>query len=148
MKIIRNFALLRAAVLLVLALGLSSSHANAENMLVGSFSLPADTHWGRTVLPAGDYTVTVESEGAFPMVTVRSADGKWAGMFLAQSISETKNSGTPVLTLTREGDGLYVSSLAVGAMQEVLEYRVPKTAEASTIASGQSGTVMTAASHH
>ncbi len=150
MKMIRNFAWLRAAVLMAVALTLSASHAAAASLLQGRFKLPTEAHWGLTVLPAGEYSFTVESVGSFPMVAVRAIDGKCAGMFLAQSISKAKDFGEPVLTLTREGGEMFVSSLAIGEMEVVLEYRIPKVAEAPTMgmSTQPSPPVVVAASHH
>jgi uncharacterized membrane protein len=150
MKMIRNFAWLRAAVLMAVALALSASHAAAGSLLQGRFKLPTEAHWGLTVLPAGEYSFTVESVGSFPMVAVRAIDGKCAGMFQAQSISKAKDSGEPVLTLTREGGEMFVSSLAIGEMEVVLEYRIPKVAEAPTMgmSTQPSQPVVVAASHH
>jgi hypothetical protein len=150
MKMIGKFAGLRAVLLMAVALTLSASHAAAESLLQGRFKLPTEAHWGLTVLPAGEYSFTVESVGSFPMVAVRSIDGKCAGMFQAQSISQAKDSGQPVLTLTREGGEMFVSSLAIGEMQVVLEYRIPKVAEAPAMgmSTQPSQPVVVAASHH
>lgn len=47
--------------------------ANAETFH-GTFTLPYEVHWGRTVLPAGNYSITMEEFNA--PVIVRSASGK------------------------------------------------------------------------
>ncbi len=150
MKMMRKFQGLQAVVLMAVALTLSASHVAAESLLRGRFQLPTEAHWGLTVLPAGGYSFTVESVGSFPMVAVRSSDGKCAGIFQAQSISQAKDSGQPVLTLTREGGEMFVSSLALGEMQVVLEYRIPKVAAtpAMGMSTQTSPPVVVAASHH
>jgi hypothetical protein len=149
MKMTRKFAWLRAVVLMAAALTLSASHLAAESLLQGRFKLPTEAHWGLTVLPAGEYSFAVQSVGSFPMVSVRSIDGKCAGMFQAQSISQAKDSGEPVLTLTREGSEMFVSSLSIGEMQVVLEYRVPKVAATPALGMAtQPSPVVVAAAHH
>jgi len=40
----------------------------------GTFTLPYEVHWGRTVLPAGNYAITMD--GFNSPVIVRSASGK------------------------------------------------------------------------
>ena len=67
------------------------------------------------------------------MVVVRSIDGKCAAMFQAQSITQAKDSEQSVLTLTREGSEMFVSSLSIGEMQVVFEYRIPKVAAAPAL---------------
>ena len=34
--------------------------ANAQSAFSGKFTLPYEVHWGRTVLPAGDYTIRMD----------------------------------------------------------------------------------------
>ncbi len=41
------------------AIGLTASSLGAADV-VGSFTLPAETHWGTVILPAGDYTFTLD----------------------------------------------------------------------------------------
>ena len=122
MKMIPKFAWLRAVVRMAVALTLSASHAGAESSLQHRFKLSSEAHWGLAVLPAGEYSFTLDSVGSFPMVVVRSIDGKCAGMFQAQSITQAKDSEQSVLTLTREGGEMFVSSLAIGEMQVVVPY--------------------------
>ncbi len=131
MKTIRKFALVLP--LMAAALSLSVSHAAAQSIERGAFTLPVEARWGSAVLPAGSYEFSVDTAGAHPLVMVRSADGKIAGMFLARSISSPKTEDSQVLTLTKLGDTMYVSSLQLIDMG-VLEYSAPKVAASPTVA--------------
>jgi hypothetical protein len=134
MKTIRKFAFVRALVLIAGALSLSTSYAAAQAVQRGTFNLPVEAHWGISVLPAGAYSFTVESMSSYPLVTVRSADGKAVGMFVARSVSPSTESGGQLLTLTRRGEEMYVSSLQLSDLQVVLEYSLPKAAQSPAVA--------------
>jgi hypothetical protein len=54
MKNLRNFVVLFSIVLGAMA-------ANAQPALHGKFQLTSETRWGKAVLPAGEYTFTIDS---------------------------------------------------------------------------------------
>ena len=119
-----------ALALLALGLGISTSRAAAQSMATGTFTLPVEAHWGRAVLPAGDYSFAVDQQSARPIVTVRRADGKSMGLFLSRSVTQIAESGAQSLTLTRAGDEMFVSSLQLGVVGLELDYSSPKVLEA------------------
>ena len=47
---------------LVTLLGLTAAGARAETVMRGTFSLPEQAYWGDTLLPAGNYTLSVAKE--------------------------------------------------------------------------------------
>lgn len=53
----------------VAALGLTTTPLQAA-ALVGSFTLPSQTNWGLGVLPAGDYTFTLDQASTKGRITV------------------------------------------------------------------------------
>jgi hypothetical protein len=130
MKTIGKFSF--AVMLLAAGLGLSASSAAAQSIASGTFKLPVQAHWGMAVLPAGDYSFAVEIRGSGPMVSIRTAEGKCAGLFFSRSVTEVAESGSQSLTLTRLGDEAFVSSFHLGTIGMVLDYNVPK--EASMVA--------------
>ncbi len=134
MKTIRRFSFVRVLLLMAAALSLSTSYAAAESSERGTFTLPTEAHWGITVLPAGTYSFTVESMGSYPTITVRSSDGKVSGMFVATAVLSMEESGKQLLTLTRRGDEMYVSSFQLSDEGVVLEYTLPKATESAAVA--------------
>jgi hypothetical protein len=56
-----KFTVLRLLVLGVLAAGLNAMPASAQTFR-GKFTLSSATRWGQVVLPAGDYSFTVDKE--------------------------------------------------------------------------------------
>ena len=48
--------------------------ANAAPTFSGKFTFPYEVHWGRTVLPAGNYSITIDRFE--PAAIVRSTNGK------------------------------------------------------------------------
>jgi len=67
-----TFLKLSAAVLAVLAV--SESSASAQSLTV-SFTLPHEVTWGKSVLPAGDYTITVDSPRRPALVRSQAGQG-------------------------------------------------------------------------
>jgi hypothetical protein len=136
MKNIGKFSF--AVLLLAVSLGFSAPQAAADSMLSGTFKLPMQAHWGTAVLPAGDYSYTVEMHGSGPVVAIRTADGKCSGLFFARSVSTVAESGVQSLTLTHVGTDTFVSSFQLGAIGLSLDYSMPKqvTAIAQKAATG------------
>ncbi len=60
----RNLKLFTKLGAATLALGALAISGNAQDAYQGKFTLPFETHWGSTTLPAGDYTFTLPSNGA------------------------------------------------------------------------------------
>ena len=113
----RTFTLLRAV--LLGTVGLSSSLAGAQS---GTFKLPTQARWGNVSLPAGDYSYSVETEPVGKITTIRSQEGKWGAMVLAQSVSEPLTVNNQ-LVLTKRGEQLYVSALCLKDPGMVLNYQ-------------------------
>jgi hypothetical protein len=57
----RFVKLLRKAGVVVLFLAGLATGGNAQSACQGKFTLPFETHWGGTTLPAGDYTFALPS---------------------------------------------------------------------------------------
>jgi hypothetical protein len=141
----------KAVLLMAASLSLSPTLASAQSALVGTFKLPMTAHWSQAVLPAGEYSFYVELLGAGPLVTVRSADRKWAAMFICRSTSPVEEGTTNHnLLLVRRGEEMFVSSFRLSELGLELEYNLPKVAATNTVASlsehrGQSATLATSA---
>jgi hypothetical protein len=131
MKAIRKFSPVGAGWWIITALALSTALAGAQSSLHGTFDLPMAVHWGKSILPAGEYSFTVEILATAPVVTVHSADSKWAAMFLPQALSQAPETPNPELLLTNRGGAMFVSSFRLGELGMALNYAVPKPTEAA-----------------
>ncbi|MFZ0519612.1 MAG: hypothetical protein WAL95_01230 [Candidatus Acidiferrales bacterium] len=114
----------------VLLLGLLSSTvvpiaAHADS-ITGRFTLTSEAHWGRTVLPPGEYTYSISAEDVMPMVIVRSAKGDIGAFIFPTSISDARKGEMDNLVLEKTNDGMVVTSLYVKDKGVVLHYRMPK----------------------
>lgn len=71
----------------------NAQSANAQ----GAFRLQHEVHWGKAVLAAGDYSLTVDSRmthGDTTYVVVRSADGKKVAVVMATVIGKPEPGGS------------------------------------------------------
>ena len=75
-KTIRRAIELRLFALVLLATCAFAAAANAQSFSA-RFTLPFETHWGKNVLPAGNYTMSLNSQTNVALI--RSADGKTVG---------------------------------------------------------------------
>ena len=114
----------------VLLLGLLSSTAvpmaaHADSV-TGRFTLTSEAHWGRTVLPPGEYTYSISAEDVMPIVIVRSVRGDIGAFVFPTSISDAHRGDMDKLVLEKTNVGMVVTSLYVKDKGVVLHYRVPK----------------------
>ena len=84
----------------------------------GKFALPRDVRWGAAVLPAGDYSYTVQHHAA-GMVTVRGLKGGPSVIVLASSVSMADSTATPRIMLKQRGDEWIVTSMMGGDGEEL-----------------------------
>ena len=83
--------------------------ANAHPGFAGKFTLPFEVHWGKAVLPAGDYVIRMDSTSA--PATISSASGSQAMVYTEfPTIADSLKGGT-YLTITTQGNESTVRSL-------------------------------------
>ena len=122
MKTNRN--LLVASILgAVLAISLCAGLASAQVAFRGKFTLPYDVSWQSTVLPAGEYSFTMESPARPVRIIVRGM-GK-AAIIMAQGISLRSTEKASALTVERRGGKRVVRSLQLAPLSLVLNYQAP-----------------------
>jgi hypothetical protein len=118
MKNIRNFALL----ILVVAAAIG---ANAQNSFTGKVQLTSEVRWGKSVLPAGEYSISIPSFEAPVRVILHSMDGKTAAIAMAD-ISDVEPGGSYIL-VTGTGSERQVRSMNLPQLGRSLVY-APLTA--------------------
>ena len=96
MRSIRNLVPLKLLLLVSFFICQIPCVANAQGTNVqGKFRLQDEVHWGQAVLPAGEYSLTIDStKDNTPFVVVRSADGKKAAFALATATGIPEPSGS------------------------------------------------------
>jgi hypothetical protein len=110
--------------LLVLALCFSAGLGKAQNAYEGKFTLPFEAHWGRAVLPAGDYTILMRSATEQYLLFVRG-EGKTA-IIMAQGTSTKTVSDNSHLTVVNTGGNQAITELAAGQLGLTFSYATPK----------------------
>jgi hypothetical protein len=130
MKSIYSITFLKivALTIAVVAVSVCPAHAQATE---GKFTLAHDVHWGNTIVPAGDYSFTINSSNSYgipSLLTLRKSNGKVIAMISPTASSKTHYSENAELVLTREGEERFVSSLYLGELGIVLNYPQPPAA--------------------
>ncbi len=147
----QNFRMVKLLVLALLAAAFSTSRASAQECcpepdsfnppavssssklastknVEGKFTLPFDTHWGETVLPAGDYSLRIESVNAPAVVSVRGVGERTPRARITAS-RIGRDSATDQSTLMverRRGKGI-VHSLYLAELGQVFYYSAAET---------------------
>jgi len=103
-----------------------SSHAAAQPVTAGKFTLSSAAKWGTVVLPAGNYTFAVEDGVSPPTVTIFAADGTGKGMVIPAFVSEISRADTGKLTLEVIDGQTVVTALYVEHLGYVLHYNPDK----------------------
>jgi hypothetical protein len=127
----RSFSLVKTLVLVVGALCLSAGLATAQSAMKGEFTLPSEIHWGRAVLPAGQYSFDLASTSAPQVIHIRG-EGVHV-MLMAQAVGDRPVPTDSALVLVRQGDSSFVRSLRLAPLGISLYYAQPK-GEAPTVA--------------
>lgn len=113
-----------AAVLAVLALGLSPSLAKAQEYQ-GKFTLPFEAQWGSAVLAPGDYTFEIASTAPH-MVSLRGEERKTVLIVPFPTPEEKVGSNQSKLTLVDNGVRYVVHSFEAVELGQTFEYPVAK----------------------
>ncbi len=107
MKTLRSFSLA------VLAFGVLAAFpiAGHAQSVAGKFTLPHEAHWGRAVLPAGEYEVRVESVNYPARLVIQRSDRTTAALVMPATVSPANQPGTSRLDLVDTGEGAFVSAM-------------------------------------
>jgi hypothetical protein len=123
MKIRRNWLLAGVAIGLV-AFGIGASRTVAQVAFRGSFTLPYEVHWNNSVLPAGDYTFTLQSTRWPARMILQGPNG--STFIQAMAISDHNTSQHSTLTVQRRGGARFVRDLYLADYGRSLSYWEPK----------------------
>ena len=114
MKNIRNFVVLFSIVAGAVA-------ANAQATLHGKFQLASETRWGKAVLPAGEYSLTIESAQQPLRIIIQAVNGKASAMAFADTSVDAAPGGS-YLFITGSGADRMVRSLNLPQLRRSLVY--------------------------
>lgn len=94
----------------LLALAATTFTANAQDARA-KFTLTHEVRWQKTMLPAGTYTISVES-GTMPRAVIASETGKREAIITVPTFAEYSSScKSSSVTLVRNGESWDVSSV-------------------------------------
>jgi L,D-peptidoglycan transpeptidase YkuD (ErfK/YbiS/YcfS/YnhG family) len=132
-KNIRNFVVL-FSIVMAAVLG------NAQTALHGKFQLTSQARWGKAVLPAGQYSFTIESTQQPVRMVIQSADGKTGAIAQAETSGQASPGGSYIF-ITGTGTDRMVRSVNLPQLGTALVYKPLTTHERETLYSSASQTV-------
>ncbi|HSZ20916.1 MAG TPA: hypothetical protein VK770_14065 [Candidatus Acidoferrum sp.] len=129
-KTIRQRIEVRLFTAVLLATFAFAAAANAQTFSA-TFTLPFEAHWGKNVLPPGNYRITMNP--LTNVALIRSVDGKTAG-FTPIPITASSNKGATALSVMVRGNQRLVRSLNLPAHGITLIYVPATSAEREILA--------------
>lgn len=129
-KTIRHAIEVRIFAIVLLATCAFAAAANAQT-IAARFTLPFEVHWGKNVLPPGDYMISIDSPANVALY--RSADGKTVG-FTPIPVKNSIDKGTAALFVMVHGNDRMVRSLNLPARGVSLIYTPATSAEREMLA--------------
>jgi len=113
--------------------------ANAQPIFAGKFTWPYEVHWGQAVLPAGDYSIRMDSVAGPAMI--RPASGSSA-VYTQFPITADSEKGGTYLTLTIQANERRVRSVNLPALGKSVIFTPLTKSERETLAkAGEINTV-------
>jgi hypothetical protein len=100
--------------------------ANAQfSAFEGKFTLPYETHWGKAVLPAGDYVLTFTNDNTQPKLMIRDAKGLLIVAYERTDVRDDSTKGPSALVIGTQGTRRAVQSLRIAELGETFVYERP-----------------------
>ncbi len=106
-KTMRHAIEVRLFAVVLLATCAFAAAANAQT-IAAKFTLPFEVHWGKNVLPPGEYTISMDSLANVALV--RSANGNTVGLTPIPIQAKSDKGGTALFVMVR-GNERVVRSL-------------------------------------
>lgn len=133
MKSMRSFSAVKTLFLALFMAGLFPGLAHAQETAAGKFTLSFETRWGNTILPAGDYSLTMPSTTLWGFVMVRrEPQGDPVAFVRADTWEEASSADPSKLILERRGEELIVRALYLRDKGYVFNFTV-REAKAKTL---------------
>ena len=118
---IRGSQVLAAALLMSLFFIAASQAQTDLVVFAGKFTLTDKVLWGKTVLPPGDYTISIGSTSMPTFALVRESKGRPVARFVSRIDGERTSAGNALLIREKDGQ-LRVYSLALRSLGRVVVY--------------------------
>lgn len=133
MTTVRKFAY--TTLLALTTLSFAPSPAFAQEPAQGKFTLSHDVHWGKAVVPAGDYGFSFDPAAAPRILSLSKRNGSRAGFLIMVPFTEESGaSDVSRILLRTTGDGSYVSMMQLPAFGVTLDFDVPSHPASKQIA--------------
>jgi len=117
-----------------LALGLTTVQANAEEILKGTFELPAAVYWGNTLLQPGQYTIWMSTEGRdIAHIPTLHISGEGVNFTLLSVGKPVRESGRNYLEIAEIGGTPVVRAFDSGLLGESFTFGVTKNVKNKTL---------------
>jgi hypothetical protein len=134
MNTIRSWRGVGFLALALLVMALAPASASAQSVFKGHFTLPVETVWGSAILPAGEYSFTMESLASPYTITVRG-ENNTAMINVTGGIKQHEGTGQSVLVIARRNGRAAVNRVYLEPLGTTFYYG-PEKGESRFLAEG------------
>lgn len=128
----RRHKLTRGVVFAGLAICFSAGLLSAQDFVwKGTFSLPAETHWGTAVLAPGDYSLRLDAMAQRPLVVIRQGT-RTVVMAMVWNTEQPRTPANSKLLIVGRGNQARVHILYAAELKTAFHFRVPEQYEVYT----------------
>jgi hypothetical protein len=127
-----------AATLVAAATFASSATAQGIPAVQGKFTLSSAVGWQGDVLPAGDYTFSMQSASLPAQILLQGPNGPH--IIMCSGRSEDRSAQESFLTIVRRGDSTYVREIYLAPLGVHFTYSAPKVPKEVLLALGPATT--------
>jgi len=106
-KACSNF--LKVGVAAAVAAVFSASAASAQPLVKGTFTLPYEVHWGKAILPPGQYSITIDDPRR-PALVSNTLTGERRAVVMARATGDAMKGEPTALVITKVENDRYVRS--------------------------------------
>ena len=106
-KACSNF--LKVGVAAAVAAVFSASAASAQPLVKGTFTLPYEVHWGKAILPPGEYSITIDDPRR-PALVSNTLTGERRAVVMARATGDAMKGEPTALVITKVENDRYVRS--------------------------------------
>lgn len=98
----------------------------AQSAAHGKFTLPHDVHWQKALVPAGEYSFSLDDNGPRGVLTLTKMSGPRTGfLLLVNDVGDAKTTDANRLVLESTTSGSYVSAMQLPEFGMTLHFQVP-----------------------
>ena len=129
------FNFLKVGLAAAIAAGLSVGSASAQPLVKGTFTLAYEVHWGKAILPPGQYSISIDDPRR-PSLVINTLTGERRAVVMARALGDAIKGQPTALLITKVENARFVGSFNWREGNQRFVYRALSNTEGTQVGSG------------